>query len=60
MLAEQAVLLVEWPQRGDGWLPPADLRVDIAHAGDNRRVRIGAESGEGRKMLSRLSIQDLA
>jgi tRNA threonylcarbamoyladenosine biosynthesis protein TsaE len=60
MLAEQAVLLVEWPQRGDGWLPPADLRVDIAHAGDSRRIRIEAESAEGREMLSRLSIRDLA
>jgi len=60
MLAEQAVLLVEWPQRGDGWLPPADLRVEIAHADDGRQVCIDATSDRGREILSRLSIQDLA
>ena len=59
MLAEEAVLLVEWPQRGDGWLPKADLRVEIAHDGDSRQVRIDAHTEGGRAMLSRLSTQDL-
>lgn len=29
-LAEQALLLVEWPQRGAGMLPPAHLRLSLA------------------------------
>ena len=40
----QAVVLVEWPQRGEGVLPAADVVVDIAYHGHARRVslRLGA------------------
>ncbi len=33
-----AVVLVEWPERGAGLLPPADVEVDIAYHGQARRV----------------------
>lgn len=59
MLDEKAVLLVEWPQRAQGWLPEADLLVSISHRGNARSVRIEAGSTAGSRWLSALSLQDL-
>jgi len=41
--------LVEWPERGRGSLPPADLAIDLAVEGDGRRARLmpGSETGRG-------------
>jgi len=33
LLEPSSVLLIEWPSRGAGWLPPADLAIDIEYAG---------------------------
>lgn len=38
MLAEDAILLVEWPERAAGWLPPPGLRIRIAQSPGGRRV----------------------
>ena len=40
LLAEQALLLVEWPERGAGVLPAADLRINIEHRDKGREVRL--------------------
>ena len=54
MLAESAVLLVEWPERGAGWLPTADLRVCIEHRPAGRRVTLSAATRRGAAILSNL------
>lgn len=53
MLAEDAVLLIEWPERGAGWLPPADLRLRILHRPIGRSVEISAVTPRGEAMLAR-------
>jgi len=41
LLDEQSLLLVEWPERGAGWLPPADWIIAIDDSdGGRRRIRI--------------------
>ena len=41
VLAAHDTLLIEWPERGDGWLPAADVAVRIEHAGEGgRRVTV--------------------
>jgi tRNA threonylcarbamoyladenosine biosynthesis protein TsaE len=40
-----AVVFVEWPQAGVGFLPPEKARVSLQHAGETRRL-IVLESGE--------------
>lgn len=57
ILAEDAVLLVEWPERGRGWLPPPDLELHLAYAADGsaRRIELDARTPAGEAMLSRLS-----
>jgi tRNA threonylcarbamoyladenosine biosynthesis protein TsaE len=44
-LTAQSILFVEWPERGAGELPAADVHVRIEYAGIGRRVTI--EPGDG-------------
>lgn len=39
-----AALIVEWPERGAGVLPPADLSLRLHHAGEARRAELEALS----------------
>lgn len=43
-----ALWLIEWPERGEGWLPPADLVITLA-------VGSGAEAGTHRITAEALS-----
>lgn len=54
LLTADSALLIEWPERGEGVLPPADLRVAIDYAdGEGRRLALAAGSAAGRHLLNR-------
>lgn len=48
------ILLIEWPEKGGEFLPPADLRVLFVGVGETRDVRIEAESPHGELILNEL------
>jgi tRNA threonylcarbamoyladenosine biosynthesis protein TsaE len=50
----KALILVEWPERGAGALPAADLELDLSYAGAGRHVRAIAASARGQQLLDRL------
>lgn len=53
---DEAVLwLVEWPERGTGALPPADLEVSLQVAGSGRVATLEARSPAGTAWLRRLT-----
>ena len=52
MLAEPALLLIEWPERGAGILPPADLTIDIGYSGSTREARLTGATAAGKQLLS--------
>lgn len=52
--ADPALWLVEWPERGAGALPAADLRVDLDIEGSGRAVRLEPLSAAGRAWIDRL------
>lgn len=55
LLTADSALLIEWPERGEGVLPPADLQIAIDYAdGEGRSVSLSAGSAAGRAMLQRL------
>lgn len=56
-LVEEAVLLVEWPQRGEGLLPAADLTVTILYMGKARHVTVQAASAKGAEVVAGLARQ---
>jgi tRNA threonylcarbamoyladenosine biosynthesis protein TsaE len=46
-----AVLLIEWPERGGDALPPADLLVQLDHAGATRDLSARAVTARGARLL---------
>lgn len=47
LMSGDAVLLVEWPERAGGALPPADLAVRITYIGDGDAGRVVGIEGRG-------------
>ncbi len=45
-LLDDGLLLVEWPDRGQGVLPPPSLQVQLAVVGHGRRARLDARPDE--------------
>jgi tRNA threonylcarbamoyladenosine biosynthesis protein TsaE len=54
LLAEPAVILIEWPERGGGWLPEPDLDIRIAYRRPGREVVLEAFSAVGRSILAQM------
>jgi tRNA threonylcarbamoyladenosine biosynthesis protein TsaE len=55
MAGEEAVLLVEWPERGAGALPPVDLAVTLHYQPPGRRLVLTARSRTGARLLESLA-----
>ncbi|MFY8207628.1 MAG: tRNA (adenosine(37)-N6)-threonylcarbamoyltransferase complex ATPase subunit type 1 TsaE [Arenimonas sp.] len=51
VLERLRVMLVEWPQRGTGRLPPADLVLALAFENDGRMLQMHAGSARGEAWL---------
>jgi tRNA threonylcarbamoyladenosine biosynthesis protein TsaE len=49
-----AVVLVEWPERGAGALPMADMELHLDYAGQGRYASMRAFTVRGEQVLSRL------
>jgi tRNA threonylcarbamoyladenosine biosynthesis protein TsaE len=49
-----ATCLVEWPERGVGVLPPADLVINIELDGSGRRLELRAGTAAGMAVTARL------
>lgn len=55
VLDDDALCLVEWPSRGDGWLPQADLTIHLALANSGRLATLEAHSQRGQRWLAALA-----
>lgn len=53
--AAATLWLVEWPERGSGGMPPADLRIELAVEALGRSAVLVALSREGSRWLARLA-----
>lgn len=49
------ILLIEWPDKAAGYLPPADWVVSLLRAGEGRQLQVEAESEWGKICLHALS-----
>jgi tRNA threonylcarbamoyladenosine biosynthesis protein TsaE len=49
-----ALVLVEWPERGVGALPAADLELHLDYTGDGRHARMRAVTARGAGLLERM------
>lgn len=54
MLDPTAIMLIEWPERGHGWLPTPDIDVALSHLADGRRASVRAHTPRGRAAMQLL------
>lgn len=54
---QQSICLIEWPERGKGFLPAADLicNFDFSNHGKERMVGLVAGSDKGKSIISELN-----
>ncbi|MCD9459726.1 tRNA (adenosine(37)-N6)-threonylcarbamoyltransferase complex ATPase subunit type 1 TsaE [Marinibactrum halimedae] len=48
----QSVCLMEWPSRGEGFLPPADIMIDISVKAPGRSALLTALNSKGEGILT--------
>jgi tRNA threonylcarbamoyladenosine biosynthesis protein TsaE len=54
---DQAICLIEWPEKGVGVLPEADLLFDIEMYKDGRKIKCTALSDHGSTILHRMAYE---
>ncbi len=52
--ADDCICLVEWPQKGHGLLPAADLTLQLSYQGEGRLLQMEAGSPAGQRILEKL------
>jgi tRNA threonylcarbamoyladenosine biosynthesis protein TsaE len=57
-LDERSLCLVEWPEKGEGFLPTADLMISLQTKLNGREACLVAQTDKGRKMLENLTLQE--
>ncbi len=55
VLSDDALCIIEWPSRGEGWLPAPDLRLSLAVGEVGRQLTLRAESEQGKGILQALA-----
>ncbi|WP_404374954.1 tRNA (adenosine(37)-N6)-threonylcarbamoyltransferase complex ATPase subunit type 1 TsaE [Vreelandella aquamarina] len=55
VLADDALCLIEWPSRGEGWLPAPDLRIQLRVAETGRIAQLSAGSVLGEGVIEQLA-----
>ena len=58
-VASNAILFIEWPNRGEGWLPPADLSVSLSESGEGRELTMVALTARGGVMAAQFGEQSV-
>lgn len=51
-----AICLVEWPEKGEGLLPSADLDIELRYNGGSRVVLLTANNEYGSQLLEQLEL----
>ena len=55
LLSHRSLNLVEWPSKGQGVMPEADLVVELEHLEVGRNVQLHAKSDVGKRILGSMS-----
>jgi tRNA threonylcarbamoyladenosine biosynthesis protein TsaE len=52
LLAEDALCLIEWPERGELLLPEPDVEISLAYLGEGRRLVLKAFTAAGKRLAA--------
>ena len=53
-IASGAMLFIEWPSKGEGWLPTPDLQVALVDSDNGRELTITVLTDNGEAVLTRM------
>lgn len=51
-----AICLVEWPEKGKGMLPAADMDIEMRYHGEQRVAQVVANNNYGQQLLNQLEL----
>lgn len=54
LLEEQGIWLIEWPEKGEGVLPTADIELFLAREGESLTFRLLSQSEKGEALITHL------
>ncbi|CAH0524466.1 tRNA (adenosine(37)-N6)-threonylcarbamoyltransferase complex ATPase subunit type 1 TsaE [Vibrio hippocampi] len=54
--SDDAICLVEWPEKGQGLLPEADLDIELKYADNAREIVLTANNEYGNRLVSQLEL----
>lgn len=57
LLEEQGIWLIEWPEKGEGVLPTADIELFLAREGESLTLRLLPQSEKGEALITQLHSQ---
>ena len=52
--SEDAICLIEWPQRGEGWLAKPDLEIKLEYQPDGRKVELQNYTEKGKQLSEQI------
>ncbi|CAM4461081.1 tRNA (adenosine(37)-N6)-threonylcarbamoyltransferase complex ATPase subunit type 1 TsaE [Vibrio agarivorans] len=55
---DDAICLVEWPEKGEGMLPEPDLHIDIRYDGEQRQATLRAMTEYGNKLVEQMELAE--
>lgn len=58
ILEEKAIVIIEWPEKAGGLLPPPDLHLHLSYQDQGRQLFIKAHSIKGKRWLETLKINN--
>jgi len=53
--ADNCLCLIEWPQRGEGFLPVEDVQITLTYVGEQREVVVAGVSELGARLVNKLA-----
>jgi len=57
-LTQEALIIIEWPEKAFGVLPPADLAIQLEPQEKGRKITLSANTLPGETMLKKISATD--
>lgn len=51
---DNALCVIEWPQQGEGFLPTADISVNLMYVEQHRQIKLTSSTPQGEKLLNLL------
>jgi tRNA threonylcarbamoyladenosine biosynthesis protein TsaE len=53
--SEQAICIVEWPEKGGEFIPVPDLDITLSYVGDERKIVMNSASERGIAIVEKLT-----